>query len=126
MEFVGWYSPAGSKRAAAFAIRRKVRARGRAIVSAAMQTRFRPRQRNKGEPSAPDRLVWQRRLSSTPARTDRQRQTPNGKRNSRWPSTFGDYPSNRDKYRPKENSELLRSKTDCRNSANARASSAQR
>src|ERR1700730_8423876 len=122
MGFGGWCSPAGSKRVAAFGAGRRITARDTALVFASKQARFRPRQRNKALAGVLDRWVWQRKLSSSPARIDRQRQATNGKRNSRWRSTLGDYPSNRDKYRPKENFESLRNRRGYRNSANARAS----
>src|SRR5258707_4922858 len=122
MEFGGWCSLAGSRQEAAFAIRRKARARDKEFVSAGKRTRFRPGQRNKALARVLDRLVWQRKLSSSPVRIDRQHQAMNGKRNSRWQSTLGDYPSNRDSYHPKENFESLRNRWGYRNSANARAS----
>src|SRR5207253_1220088 len=65
-EFAEWCSPAGSTPAAAFAIHRRARARDKAFVSGANQTKFRPRQRNKALAGVLDQLVWQRRLSSTP------------------------------------------------------------
>src|SRR3981081_4593425 len=116
-----WCSPAGANRAAEFGAGRRTIARDTALVFASTRARFRPRQRNKALAGALDRLVSQRKLSSNPARIDRQHQTTNEKRNSRWRLTLGDYPSNRDSYRPKENSESLHNRTGYRNRANANA-----
>src|SRR5258707_1428046 len=110
MEFVGWCSPADSKREAAFVIRRKARARDRPFVSVAKRTKFRPRRQSKAAVNVRDRLVWQRKPSSTPTRIGRQRQAANVKRNSHGRSTFEHDPSNRDRYRPIEKSALLRTR----------------
>src|ERR1700730_5027197 len=117
-----WCSPAGSKRAAAFRAGRRTIARDTALVFASTRARFRPRQRNKALADVLDRLGSQRKLSNSPARIDRQHQATNERRNSRWRLTLGDYPSNRDSYRPKENFESLHNRRGYRNRANARAS----